>query len=125
MEKSKFSSTIKPQDFGYLSVPTANGFSLVLIKIITHLNSNDQMCTIFFENKSKLDAYKHLLKLQEQLQTYGFLRVHNKHLVNIAQIKEYIRADNGYIKLLNGTIIPVSREARGELLVFFRGISNE
>jgi two-component system, LytTR family, response regulator len=125
MEKSKFGSSIKPQDFGYLSVPTSKGYSLVLIKIITHINSNNQMCTICFENESSLDGNKLLKFFQEQLKEYGFLRAHNECLVNITHIKEYIRGDNSYVKLLNGKIINISKNGKSDLLVFFRGINNE
>jgi DNA-binding LytR/AlgR family response regulator len=48
-----------------------------------------------------------------------FLRVHNSFIINLNKVVKYIRGDDGYIILNNGTPIRVSRSKRDELLEFF------
>ena len=45
-----------------------------------------------------------------------FLRVHQSHLVNTKFIKEFIKADGGYLVLKDKSTVPVSVRKRSELL---------
>ena len=57
-----------------------------------------------------------LKEFEELLSSFGFFRVHHSHLVNLAQVREYVRTDGGYLIMKNKMNIPVSRSKREELL---------
>ena len=47
---------------------------------------------------------------------YGFYRTHHSHLVNLNHVREFVRADGGYLVMSNKMKLPVSRSRREELL---------
>ncbi|MCF8459674.1 MAG: LytTR family transcriptional regulator [Flavobacteriales bacterium] len=64
---------------------------------------------------------KNLGQLTESLLHFGFYRVHEKHLVNMAHIEHYTRSKNGgSVHLSNGCAAPVSRLRKKEFLAAFR-----
>jgi two-component system LytT family response regulator len=60
-----------------------------------------------------------LKEFEEMLTPYRFFRTHHSHLVNLAHIKEFVRADGGYLVMSNNMEIPVSRSRKDELLNLF------
>jgi two-component system LytT family response regulator len=59
---------------------------------------------------------KTLKEFEELLVDYGFIRVHQSHLVNSSHIKSYQKSDGGYIIMIDGSVIPISRTKRNEII---------
>lgn len=80
----------------------------------------DRCYTYFFVNEQKKHIVSQPMKEYEDiLKEYGFIRIHKSHLINMAFIESFDKADGGYIILKDKTEIPVSRRKRNELLEFF------
>lgn len=45
-----------------------------------------------------------------------FCRVHQSHLINLDEVKEYVKSDGGYIVMSNGDRIPVSSRRKSEVI---------
>ena len=54
--------------------------------------------------------------MEEILEDYPFIRVHNSHVVNINEVEKYIKGEGGYLIMSDGSTINVSR-SRKELLL--------
>ena len=61
-------------------------------------------------------ASRNLKEIEEMLEDYAFIRVHNSHLVNINEIEEYVKGEGGYLVMSDGSTVNVSR-TRKELLL--------
>jgi DNA-binding LytR/AlgR family response regulator len=61
----------------------------------------------------KVNFYSKLTDEEDKLKSFGFVRVHQGFLVNMAYIKTIIDSD---IFLTNGTIIPISKSKKKETL---------
>ncbi|MEO8853114.1 MAG: LytTR family DNA-binding domain-containing protein, partial [Ginsengibacter sp.] len=61
-------------------------------------------------------ASRNLRDIEEMLEDYSFIRVHNSYLVNINEIEKYVRGEGGYLHMSDGSIVNVSR-SRKELLI--------
>ena len=46
----------------------------------------------------------------------GFLRIHQSHLINVEQIKEFVKVDGGYLVMKDGSRLPVSVRKRATLM---------
>ncbi|MDB4517071.1 LytTR family transcriptional regulator, partial [Crocinitomicaceae bacterium] len=57
-----------------------------------------------------------LKEFEDLLSDQGFFRVHQSHLVNTRQIKEYVKSDGGHLTMKDGTLIPVSVRKRPEVM---------
>jgi len=44
------------------------------------------------------------------------LRVHQSHLINLKQVKEFIKGEGGYLIMKDGTNIPVSTRKKQEVI---------
>ena len=79
-------------------------------------SSDSNYTMIFLVGDRKKIISKTLKEFEQLLTPYGFLRTHYSHLVNVNHIKEYVRADGGYLLLTNNKEIPVSRNRKEDLL---------
>lgn len=61
-----------------------------------------------------------LKNMEEKLPSVCFFRCHREYLINGYYIKEYDRAEGGYIKMQNGDTIPISRGRRKNFNQFFQ-----
>ena len=58
-----------------------------------------------------------ILKEYEDLLTdFNFFRVHNSCLINFAHVAKYIKGDGGYVVMIDGESVEVSRRKKNELL---------
>ncbi|MBO5009050.1 MAG: response regulator transcription factor [Clostridia bacterium] len=72
-----------------------------------YLEANNHYFSIYWNNGEKSASYRcSLTDAQKQLEDYGFVRVHNKYLVNCKFIK---CIDNRYCVLINGKSFLIGR----------------
>ncbi len=50
---------------------------------------------------------------------FNFFRPHNSFLVNMNEVREYVKSDGGYLVLKNKQKVPVSKSKRERLMDFF------
>ncbi|MEZ4687113.1 MAG: response regulator [Bacteroidia bacterium] len=55
-------------------------------------------------------------EFDELLQSHGFLRVHQSHVVNLVYVRTFLRADGGFLELSTGGKIPVSSRKRSQVI---------
>lgn len=75
---------------------------------ILRCESNGNYTTFYFKDGQKLLVTKTLKEYDKMLSEYKFARVHQSHLINTQQIKEFVKVDGGYIVMRDGSKIPVS-----------------
>ena len=99
-----------------ISLHTLDKIMVVSINEIIRCKSDNNYTTFYFENGSKIMVTKTLKYFADLLKENLFLRVHQSHLVNTKFIKEFIKADGGYLVLKDKSTVPVSVRKRSELL---------
>jgi len=83
---------------------------------IIRCESDGNYTTFYLKNGEKLLVSKTLKEYDELLTPYGFLRVHQSHLINLKEIKSFIKTDGGYIKMKDGSSVSISRQRRETVL---------
>lgn len=99
-----------------IALATKERIEFVLPEEIVSCQSDSNYTLIFLTDNRKKIISRTLKDVEEWLSPYGFFRVHHSHLVNLQHIKEFVRADGGYLLLSNGASLPVSRNRKDELL---------
>jgi two-component system LytT family response regulator len=62
-----------------------------------------------------------LKEVEEQLSDFHFfVRVHNSYIVNIKEIKKYVRGEGGYVIMSDDASVNVARSRKDELLKRFK-----
>ena len=99
-----------------IALPTMEGLQMVAVDSIISCASDSNYTIFLLKNKQKLVASRPLKEIEEMLEEYSFLRVHNSHLVNLNEIDKYIKGEGGYLVMTDGSTIDVSRSKKEILL---------
>ncbi len=98
--------------------PHQFGFDLLEIGTIIRCEGVDNYTRFhFIDGKSKLIS-KTLKKVEEQLQEYGFMRVHKSSLVNLRHIISYRKGKTGSLVMSDKSEVMIASGKRGQLMEF-------
>ena len=100
-----------------LAIPTADGMEYLNPKDIIRIEADRSYSWFYLNGNRKTLVSKHLKEFQELLSDRNFFRSHNSHLINLKYVKKFIRKEGGYIEMLDGSLIPVSRNRKDLFLV--------
>ena len=99
-----------------IAIPTMEGFQLVAVDFIISCESQGNYTQFYLKDKRKIIASRNLKDTEELLEDYPFIRVHHSHIVNINEVEKYIKGEDGYLIMSDGSSISVSK-SRKELLL--------
>jgi two-component system, LytTR family, response regulator len=110
----KFNSPKSP--IKVIAVPTMEGLEMVEIDSIISCSSEGNYTHFLLKNNKRITASRTLKDVEDLLSEYPFVRVHNSFLVNINEIRKYVKGEGGYLVMSDGINIDVSRTRKEMLL---------
>ena len=99
-----------------IALPTMDGLQMVAVNSIISCASDSNYTVFLLKNKQKLIVSRPLKEIEEMLDEYSFLRVHNSHLVSLNEIDKYVKGEGGYLVMTDGSTVDVSRSKKETLL---------
>jgi two-component system, LytTR family, response regulator len=99
-----------------IPIHTNDGVLLVNAEEILRLESDSNYTNVYLKDKRKFLLSKTLKNMEDSLSGFNFCRVHNAHIINIAEVDRYIKGDGGTIILKTNDSIPVSRAYKQDLM---------
>jgi two-component system, LytTR family, response regulator len=102
--------------FGKIAVPDFDGIELVSVESIIYCKSDSNYCELRLTDNRKIIASKTLGYFEGMLPAGQFIRIHKSYMVNIHQIKKYLKRNGGELVMSNNDILPVSRNSKDEIL---------
>jgi len=105
-----------------LALHSQDKIEIIEIGNIIRCESNINYTMFYFVNGSKTLVTKTLKEFDGMLSDYGFYRVHQSHLINIDHLKEYVKIDGGYLKMYDGSSVPISTRKKSSVLKLLQGI---
>ncbi len=117
-------SNIKEEDKSNkrLALHSQDKIDIVEIGNIVRCESNVNYTQFYFVDGSKMLVTKTLKEFDKMLSEFGFYRVHQSHLINIDHLKEYVKIDGGYLKMQDGSSVPISTRKKSSVLKLLQGI---
>ncbi len=99
-------------------IPLSLSNKVVLVEPdkIIYCKSEGSYTRVFMKDNEKLLVSKSIKTLENLCPADNFMRVHKSYIVNIDEIREYIRQGGGELVLSNGMVVPVSRTHKNEVL---------
>ena len=88
-------------------------------EIIACASDSNYTMVHFLDGRKKLIS-KTLKEFDQMLSKHHFFRPHHSYLVNLRQVKEYVKIDGGYLVMRNDMKIPVSKSKRESFLNLLR-----
>ena len=101
---------------GKIALATKESIEFVAPDDIVVCSSDSNYTMVYLADGRKKLISRTLKDFEELLTPHHFYRPHNSHLINLARVKEYIRADGGYLVMSNQMKIPVSKNRKEELM---------
>ncbi len=93
-----------------LTVFQKGNITIIDLKDILYLQCSGNLTYIHLcIDQYPITVSKLLLRFEEELSQYGFIRVNRNTLVNITKIRELRKTKKNHIILVNGEILAVSR----------------
>ena len=99
-----------------ITLSTLDGFEFVEISDIMKLEANGAYTTFFIKPDRKLLVSKNLKEYETLLSDQSFMRVHNSFLINLHEVKKFVKSEGGYILMKNDAQISISQKKRDEFL---------
>jgi len=100
-----------------LAIPTSDGMEYLNPRDIIRIEADRSYSWFYINGNRKMLVSKNLKEFQDLLNDRYFFRPHNSHLINLKYVKKYIRREGGYIEMMDGSEIPVSRNRKDLFLV--------
>jgi two-component system LytT family response regulator len=98
-----------------ITVPNRDGIDLIPVHDIIYCKANSSYTEILLLDGTKKLVSRVLKDIGFQLDSFNFLRVHQSFLINMEHLKSYHRSDGGFVEMINGDHISVSRSRKQEL----------
>ncbi len=97
--------------------------SIYFIKVadIMRCEANGSYTDVYSVGTPKIIVSKPLKELETMLESYGFIRIHHSHLVNLHQVKRVDKADGGTLHLNDGSSLPISQRKWEQVMQLLSG----
>jgi two-component system LytT family response regulator len=99
-----------------IALPDQNGFAIIEVDKIVRCEGLRNYTRIIFKEGEEKVVSRTLLEFENLLTPLGFIRIHRSHLVNLANVVRYIKAQGGMVELKTGELLKVSSKYKGDLL---------
>ncbi|TAI47210.1 LytR/AlgR family response regulator transcription factor [Flagellimonas allohymeniacidonis] len=99
-----------------ICLATTAGMEFIPIENIILCKADGSYTSFILKNNNSLLVSKHLKEYENLLSDHQFMRVHNSYLINLKEVKKYIKSDGGYIIMSNDMHVSISPRKKEDLL---------
>lgn len=99
-----------------VALPTVDGLQMVPLASIIYCTSASNYTNFILKQNHKLNICRTLKEVESILDGDPFIRVHNTCIVNLNEVKKYIKGEGGILVMSDNTNINVSRSRKEMLL---------
>jgi two-component system, LytTR family, response regulator len=104
-----------------IALPTNEGLTFASVNDIAYCTADGSYTRMFMTDKSEILFSRSMGDVEELLSGYHFFRIHHSTLINLKQVKQYIRGEGGEVIMSNGKNLQVARTRKADFLnVFMR-----
>jgi two-component system LytT family response regulator len=102
-----------------IALPTADGLNFASVTDIVYCMADGSYTRMHMKDASEILLSRTLGDVGELLSEYDFFRIHHSSLVNLKQVKKYIRGEGGEVVMSNGKSLVVARTRKTDFLNVF------
>lgn len=102
-----------------IPLSTTNGLIFVKVADIMYCESSGNYTHFYLVDDKKIIVSRQLGEYEKLLPDADFIRIHDKYIIHLAYIKEYIKGSGGDVVLENGKEIPVATRRKEEFMARF------
>jgi len=111
--KNLLSNLRSPNEDPVLLVSTLEAVEFVRIRDIVRCEAQGAYTQLFLRDARPVMVSKVIKEFEFLLQEYGFYRVHQSHLINLKEVRKYVKSDN-YLLMRDGAQIQLARSRKDD-----------
>lgn len=100
-----------------ICLSTSEGLEFLPIAEIIYCEAGGSYTTFHLKNNRRIVVSKHLKEYENMLTGYPFFRVHNSYLINLREVRRFVKSEGGYLVMSDETSIPISSCHREAFLI--------
>lgn len=105
-----------PREAKKICLATSEGIEFIPTDQISHCEANGSYTDFFLTDGRKMMVSKNLKEYENMLTDLNFMRVHNSFLINLEEVKKFVRSEGGYIVMNGDQHVSISNSRREEFL---------
>ena len=105
-----------PEAKKQISLSTNKGLQFLKTEDIVYCKGDGAYTYFFLKNGERITTSKNLKEYENRLKDFNFFRSHKSFLVNLAEIKTYIRGEGSHAVMSNGDNVGVSKRRKDMFL---------
>lgn len=106
----------KPNQRKKICLSTSDGLEFIDIENICYCEANGSYTNFTIKPDKKLMVSKNLKEYENLLSDHSFMRVHNSYLINLNEVKKFVKSEGGYILMNDDKQVAISQSKREEFL---------
>lgn len=95
-----------------IALPSSDGLLFVHVTDIIYCQADGPYTYFYLKDGSKVTVSKNLKEYEELLEDHYFFRVHKSYLINLKEMKRYVKGDGGYVIMSNDKEVDVSKRKK-------------
>jgi len=99
-----------------IALNNGNKIEIVNIKDIIRCEADSNYCKIYLSDNRELYLTKTLKDVSNLLSEHSFLRVHNKHLININHVHNFLKSEGGVLTMSDGYEVHITKFNKKEII---------
>lgn len=108
-------------DFSKIALPVSDGMLFAEVDDIAYCRADEKYAHVFLKEGKKIFTSRSLKEYETLLPSPPFFRVNRSYLINVNCMKQFVRKDGGFIIMLDGEEIPLSKDRRDSFLEIIGG----
>lgn len=99
-----------------IALSSSDGLLFVKVKDILYCRGDGAYTYFYLKTSDRVTVSKNLKEFEDLLKDHGFFRVHKSYLINLNEMKKYVRGEGGYVVMTNGDSVDVSKRRKEAFL---------
>jgi len=99
-----------------IALSSSEGFVFIKMSDLIYCKGDGAYTYFFLRNDEKITVSKNIGEFEPLLAPRGFFRVHKSYLINLSEMKRYVRGEGGYVVMSNGQSVDVSKRRKEAFL---------
>lgn len=97
-----------------ICLATADRVEFIRVEDIVMCEANGSYTNVYLKDKRTILVSKHLKEYETLLMDENFMRVHNSFLINLNEVKQFVKSEGGYILMNDNQQVSISPKKRDE-----------
>ncbi|QEC52682.1 LytTR family two component transcriptional regulator [Anseongella ginsenosidimutans] len=112
----------RPEGDRKICLGTQESMEFISIQDILYCEASGSYTQFYLKSGSSLLVSKNLKEYENMLTDHEFLRVHNRFLINLREVKSLVKSEGGYILMNNNSQISISPKKREAFIERMRSL---